>query len=48
MNTNKLSKESFIQILNGMTNKEINDYIKSKGKPPKAIRPILVLTHLQK
>lgn len=44
----KLSKESFIYILNSMTNKEINEYIKSKGKPPKAVRPILVLRDLQK
>ena len=48
MANNKLSKESFIQILNGMTDKEINEYIKSKGKPPKSIRPILVLRDLQK
>lgn len=39
-------KEDFISLLNSMSPQEINEYIKSKGKPPKSIRPILVLKDL--
>ena len=48
MSKEKLNKEGFIKVLSSMTVQEINEYIKSKGKPPKAIRPILVLRDLQK
>ena len=44
---NRVSKEDFISVLNSMTEIELNEYIKSKGKPPKPIRPILVLRDLQ-
>ena len=37
-------KEDFIQVLESLTDKEINDYIKKKGKPPK----IVMMCHMIK
>lgn len=34
--TNK--KRDFIEIISSMTDTELNDYIKSNGKPPKPVR----------
>ena len=37
------SKESFIDMISYMTLEKINDLIKSKGKGPKLITPIIYL-----
>lgn len=40
---NKITKENFLKVMNSMSKEELNNYIKDKGKPPKLIRPIVVL-----
>lgn len=41
-----IAKEDFINILCSLSVTEINEIIKQKGKPPKPIRPILVIRDL--
>jgi len=33
----KMSRKDFLDILTSMTDTELNDYIKAKGKPPKKV-----------
>ena len=41
-----INKEDFIHILSSLSVTEINELIKQTGKPPKPIRPILVIRDL--
>ena len=44
-NNTNITKRDFINLISGMTNTELNDYIKSHGKPPKQMRMFTVINN---
>lgn len=36
-------KDDFIKKISSMTNKELNDYIKSKGSKPKPVKMVSII-----
>ena len=39
----EVTKKTFIDLISEYDPKEINDFIKSKGKPPKLFSPIIFI-----